>query len=450
MKFFQKAKNMKIINPVEKVKVVHIDQVVANDYNPNSVPKRQMELLYISIKEDGFCVEESTPILMADLTWKPAGQLQIGEKIIAFDEFATIYNGENKGRKQRRYKTALVEGNSIQESELLEVITSKGNVKVTPDHPFLAKRLYGKGHHMAEWVEARNLKANDIVIYTVEPWEVDKSYESGWLAGFLDGEGSLSQNQRKDRVAQTMRLSATQKLGEIADKMIEEMSKRVLTKVFEIDRSSTHPKWKPIAFARVDRLTDIMKLIGSVRPARLIKNGGEFWNNVALSSSIKSGSDAFVIAVKKVENGNIARLSTSTKTYIANGFAMHNTQPVVTIYDEAIDKYVIVDGFHRYTVMKSFQDIYDLNEGMLPIVVIEKDLSNRIASTIRHNRARGKHAVENMSSIVFKLLKEGWTDAEIMNKIGMKQDELSKLKHITGFSKIFAQHVYSKAQSDGI
>ena len=126
------------------------------------------------------------------------------------------------------------------------------------------------------------------------------------------------------------------------------------------------------------------------------------------------------------------------------------TQPIVTIYDKSINKYIIVDGFHRYSVMKTYKDIYELNEGMLPIVVIEKDLSNRIASTIRHNRARGKHAVENMSSIVFKLLKEGWTDADIMKKIGMKQDELTKLKHITGFSKIFAQHVYSKAQADGL
>ncbi len=126
------------------------------------------------------------------------------------------------------------------------------------------------------------------------------------------------------------------------------------------------------------------------------------------------------------------------------------TQPVVTIYDPELQKYVIVDGFHRYTIMRNNPDIYEMNEGLLPCVVIEKDISNRIASTVRHNRARGKHAIESMSTLVFKLLKAGWSDQQIMEKIGMKSDELQRLKHVTGFSKIFKEHKYGQAQSDGL
>ena len=121
------------------------------------------------------------------------------------------------------------------------------------------------------------------------------------------------------------------------------------------------------------------------------------------------------------------------------------TQPIVTIYDQENDKYVIVDGFHRYFVAKTQQDILDRNKGRVPIVVISKDINNRMSSTIRHNRARGEHSVGGMSSMVFKMLENGWTDAEICNNLGMEAEELLKLKHITGFSKLFQDTEYRRA-----
>ncbi len=99
------------------------------------------------------------------------------------------------------------------------------------------------------------------------------------------------------------------------------------------------------------------------------------------------------------------------------------TQPVVTIYDEKIDKYIIVDGFHRYFTCKSNPDILERNNGCLPIVVIEKDINDRMASTVRHNRARGKHSVAGMSNMVFQMLENGWKDAEICNELGMESEE---------------------------
>ena len=121
------------------------------------------------------------------------------------------------------------------------------------------------------------------------------------------------------------------------------------------------------------------------------------------------------------------------------------TQPIVTIYDSEIDKYVIVDGFHRYFVSKSNPKIAEKNHGRLPVVVIDKDINDRMASTIRHNRARGKHSVKGMSSMVFNMLDNGWSDADICNQLGMEPDELLRLKHITGFSKLFADAEYNKA-----
>ena len=121
------------------------------------------------------------------------------------------------------------------------------------------------------------------------------------------------------------------------------------------------------------------------------------------------------------------------------------TQPVVTVYDKDSDKYIIVDGFHRYFTVKSNQDLLDSTEGKLPIVVISKDINDRMAATVRHNRARGKHTISGMSSMVFSMLDNGWSDADICNELGMEADELVRLKHITGFSKLFKNAEYSKA-----
>ena len=121
------------------------------------------------------------------------------------------------------------------------------------------------------------------------------------------------------------------------------------------------------------------------------------------------------------------------------------TQPIVTIFDKKKDKYVIVDGFHRYFVMKKHKELYEQNKGKVPVVVLDKDINDRMASTVRHNRARGKHKIEGMGDIVFNMLNNGWTDSQICNELGMEVDELVKLKHITGFSKLFENTEYKRA-----
>lgn len=114
------------------------------------------------------------------------------------------------------------------------------------------------------------------------------------------------------------------------------------------------------------------------------------------------------------------------------------TMPCVCYYIPDEDVYEIVDGFHRYMVMKTSRRIYEREKGLLPVVVIEKDIQERMASTIRHNRARGVHQVELMSAIVGELTKSGMSDAWIMRNIGMDRDELLRLKQITGLAELFA------------
>lgn len=107
------------------------------------------------------------------------------------------------------------------------------------------------------------------------------------------------------------------------------------------------------------------------------------------------------------------------------------TMPVVTYHDEGKDEYIIVDGFHRYEVMMRHKDIFDRENGCLPVVVIDKGLSDRMASTVRHNRARGKHDVELQADLV-AVLKEGWPEEKIMKELGMSLEEVQRLLGLTG------------------
>lgn len=121
------------------------------------------------------------------------------------------------------------------------------------------------------------------------------------------------------------------------------------------------------------------------------------------------------------------------------------TMPVVCYYLTDVDMYEIVDGFHRYTTLKTSQRIYEREGGMLPVVVIDKDESNRMASTIRHNRARGSHSIDLMSNIVSELVASGMSDAWILKHVGMDKDELLRLKQITGLADLFKDREFSKA-----
>ena len=118
---------------------------------------------------------------------------------------------------------------------------------------------------------------------------------------------------------------------------------------------------------------------------------------------------------------------------------------MVVVYDKENDQYVVVDGFHRYCTLRDSKRIYEREKGMLPVVVLKKEMHDRMASTIRHNRARGSHNIELMSTIVAELVDMGKGDAWICKHIGMSQDELLRLKQITGVAALFQNQEFSKS-----
>lgn len=108
----------------------------------------------------------------------------------------------------------------------------------------------------------------------------------------------------------------------------------------------------------------------------------------------------------------------------------------------------VVDGFHRHRVGKECKEITERVHGYLPIIAINqdrKDLNDRMASTIRHNRARGKHSVDAMSDIVMELKKRNWKDEKIAKELGMEPDEVLRLSQIAGLAEMFASQEFSMA-----
>lgn len=123
------------------------------------------------------------------------------------------------------------------------------------------------------------------------------------------------------------------------------------------------------------------------------------------------------------------------------------TQPIVTMKGET-DQREVIDGFHRNRVGKECDDIQARVHGYLPVVTINSDRTDkgdRMAATVRHNRARGKHSVTAMSDIVVELKRRNWTNEKIASHLGMEADEVLRLYQITGLSEMFADHDFSTA-----
>lgn len=121
------------------------------------------------------------------------------------------------------------------------------------------------------------------------------------------------------------------------------------------------------------------------------------------------------------------------------------TMPIVCYYNADEDIYEIVDGFHRYSIMREHKDIYERENGMMPVSVIDKPISERMASTIRHNRARGSHDVDLMSNIIAELHTLGKSDAWISKHLGMDLDEIIRLKQVTGLADLFRTNEFGRS-----
>lgn len=134
-----------------------------------------------------------------------------------------------------------------------------------------------------------------------------------------------------------------------------------------------------------------------------------------------------------VDDNNMRLLETSI---LENGF----TFGIVTVWDADIEKFVIVDGFHRNEILSVFLECEEI-----PIIVLEQDIAQRLAATVQFNRARGVHQVDLMGDLVKSLFEQGQDDEEIAKQLGMEVEEVFRLKQVTGIAEIFRNQQHSRA-----
>lgn len=188
--------------------------------------------------------------------------------------------------------------------------------------------------------------------------------------------------------------------------------------------------------ARVQAINELRELLHQVSPfasepvdfVRWVRNADVAANDYNPNS----------VAPPEME---LLRLSISADGY---------TQPIVA--NAEADGYVVVDGFHRNRVGRECADIKARVQGYLPIVQIrtsQTEKGDRIAATIRHNRARGKHQIEAMSEIVLDLRRRNWSSEKIGRELGMDPDEVLRLTQISGLAEMFANTDFTEAWEAG-
>lgn len=187
---------------------------------------------------------------------------------------------------------------------------------------------------------------------------------------------------------------------------------------------------------RIRAINTIRRLLHEVSPFR--NEPVDFVEWVKADSVVANDYNPNSVAPPEME---LLRLSISADGY---------TQPIVT-FPEKTGR-CVVDGFHRNRVGKECPDIQERVHGYLPVVTInpsQEDRGDRIASTIRHNRARGKHRVDGMSEIVIELKRRNWSDEKIGKQLGMDPDEVLRLTQISGLAEMFADREFSEAWNPG-
>lgn len=257
------------------------------------------------VAHNGDCVSKNTLILKQDLTWVKAGDLKEGDKIVGFEE-------NHKKNTCRKIKPSIVLSNRIEKRKAMRVVFDNGDeIITTPNHPWLKLAANGRDYR---WCETQNLKVGQRVEKFLTPWKQDKSYEAGWLSGFISGEGTLKSNGAS--------IDFCQRPGKTLE--------RALTYAKKLDIDVAKTKVKIGGLGRGDTLytysrggkLKTLETLGKLRIERLIDNLN--WDKFG---GLKSNTlnTATIVAITEVKDTEMAILTTSTATYFAEGYPMHNS-----------------------------------------------------------------------------------------------------------------------------
>jgi hypothetical protein len=266
--------------------MVHYDDLEAQTYNitgnaagATNIFKQNEEQVFSglnsmpSVQGRSYCVVPSTRVLTADLKWVAAGDLDLGDELVAFDE----HLGKGQGRGNvARLRRSTVEANGRVYLDCVRVKTTAGEITVSKQHP-LVRMCRTRGR---VWTEAANLRFGDSLSWFGDPWEQDGSFEGGYLAGIIDGEGTMGRGKQQVRSLMGGRY-------------------------------------------------ETMRLLGSLRPYRFMPRSHECWEGAMLrnsgTSAVKHEDCVTVLAIEDVGEQEVVALQTSTRTFVAEGLLNHNS-----------------------------------------------------------------------------------------------------------------------------
>lgn len=278
------------------------------------------------------CLAPHHRILTADLRWVPCGDLKVGDKILAFDEFP------QPGMRCRRWQWATITHSAPAAKECVRVHLANGDaIDCTADHPWLVVSMGTRPAGNGGWVEARELcrpsravnrDSHDIhaeVIKALDPWKVGASYDDGWLAGILDGEGSISLAMGNGHGA--AKVTIAQAAGPVLDRAASLLRARG----FDVTISDTHlggDGRKAVHQLHVNGgFAGMLKALGTFQPVRLINRLSDDLDIGLQSVRVNrdNGGRVRVIGVEPLGVRDIQTISTSTGTYVGEGYLMHNS-----------------------------------------------------------------------------------------------------------------------------
>lgn len=286
-----------------------------------------------------YCLSPETPVLTYNLVWKPIGNIQVGDELLAVDE-----------NPRRKIRKAIVEQKSIIVAESYEILLEDGRVlKASAEHGWLG---YPTGTYSSpQWIKSKNITTNTYLRgLTRSTWDTDTSYEAGYLAGILDGEGWVH-NEHND-------IGFKQKTGGVAKVYIEMLLDRGFLPSIQYDKD------RELVGAIVSNLADSLQLIGSVRPKRLLPTlQGHLIGKELPAKNRKTGQNQMVkvAAIERIPRATeLIGLQTSTGTLVANGIVSHNSNILKKKKLDKLSAEMVGEGLLKYS--KHPDNIGNLNE----------------------------------------------------------------------------------------
>lgn len=330
-----------------------------------------------------FCVTPDTLILCSDLLWRKAGDLKVGQEIIAFDENPCF--GGNK-HATRRYKRAKITANGTSRKRCMKITTNIGPpISASRDHPWLVyaknrswRNIYFNDIRDKEknqlprsaglvWKRTFELVPGDKIAFIGNPWEIDNTRSGGWFAGILDGEGCLGKDLSSHRSIAAWKINVSQNVGLVLDEIKKEFKKRGFS--YYINTR----KCQQIILTGGWR--KMIEFLGTVRPIRLIDKLSEALNDGPALKKDSTYELSTVTSIEDVGIQKVASITTSSGTFITGGYLSHNSYQYNTrdTFGWALKStHVVIDGKEK-NIFKDPKTDSGIKKSQKGCVIVVKD-----------------------------------------------------------------------------